>query len=123
MCIVKEALDDEVEAFERTAWSGGEILLDQSMDWFTAVGGGTLDQKSLVPWLVRALVLPFTRARQNLDAGKGFEGNLKGEGLITGGLYVIRAGSGEVSYAFHEDEIGDKFDVDEVVRAAQAASR
>ena len=123
MCIVKEALDDEVEAFERAAWPGGEILLDEGMDWFTAVGGGTLDQKSLVPWMMRALVLPFTRARENLDAGKGVDGNLKGEGMITGGLYVIHAGSGEVAYAFHEDEVGDAFDVDEVVRAALSASR
>lgn len=123
MCIVKEALDDEVEAFERAAWSGGEILLDNDMDWFTSVGGGTMDQKSLMPWMVRALVMPFTRARENLAYGKGVEGNLKGEGMITGGLYVIRAGSGEVVYAFHEDEIGDAMDVDEVVRAAQAASR
>lgn len=123
MCIVKEALDDEVEAFERAVWSSGEVLLDQDMHWFTAVGGGSLDQKSLVPWMVRALLMPFTRARQNLAHGKGVEGNLKGEGMITGGLYVIHAGSGEVAYAFHEDEIGDAYDVDEVVRAAQAASR
>ena len=46
-----------VEAFEKVAWSGGEILLDPSMDWFKAVGGGKVDRKWLVPWLVRALVL------------------------------------------------------------------
>jgi len=27
------------------------------MDWFKAVGGGTLDRKSLAAWMVRALVL------------------------------------------------------------------
>ena len=50
------------------------------MGWFKAVGGGTLDRKSLAAWMVRALALPFTRARANLAHGKGVEGNLLGEG-------------------------------------------
>ena len=37
------------------------------------------------PNQVRALALPFTRAHANLAHGKGVEGNLLGEGMITGG--------------------------------------
>ena len=65
VCIVKEDLDGEIEAFERAAWAGGEILLDEDMGWFKAVGGGTVDKKSLAAWMVRALALPFTRAHAN----------------------------------------------------------
>jgi len=119
VCIVKEDVEGEIEAFERAAWAGGEILLDEDMDWFKAVGGGTLDRKSLAAWMVRALALPFTRARANLAHGKGVEGNLLGEGMITGGAYVVAQG-GEVQWSFREAEIGDGFDVDEVVAAVHA---
>lgn len=121
VCIVKEDLDGEIEAFERAAWAGGEILLDEDMGWFKAVGGGTVDKKSLAAWMVRALALPFTRAHANLAHGKGVEGNLLGEGMITGGAYVVAQG-GEVKWSSREAEIGDGFDVDEVVAAVQALS-
>ena len=55
------------------------------MEWFKAVGGGTVDRKSLAAWIVRALMLPFTRAHANRVQGKGVEGNLLGEGMVTGG--------------------------------------
>tara|TARA_B100000795_G_C22574371_1_gene351320 strand:+ start:522 stop:689 length:168 start_codon:yes stop_codon:yes gene_type:complete len=55
------------------------------MGWFKAVGGGAVDKKNLAAWMVRALLLPFTRAHANLAHGKGVEGNLLGEGMITGG--------------------------------------
>lgn len=71
--------------FGTQAWSGGEVLLDAEMEWFKAVGGGTVDRKSLAAWIVRALMLPFTRAHANLAQGKGVEGNLLGEGMVTGG--------------------------------------
>mmetsp|Transcript_17713 Transcript_17713/g.29554 ORF Transcript_17713/g.29554 Transcript_17713/m.29554 type:complete len:92 (+) Transcript_17713:480-755(+) len=89
------------------------------MEWFKAIGGGTLDQKSLITWLVRALFLPFTRAAKNLAHGKGIEGNFVGEGLITGGLYVINKGGG-VAWSHREAEIGDAFDVDDVLQAVTA---
>lgn len=121
MCIVKEDLDGEIEAFERAAWAGGEILLDEERGWFKAVGGGTIDKQSLAAWMVRALALPFTRAHANLAHGKGVEGNLLGEGMITGGAYVVAQG-GDVKWSSREKEIGDGFDVDEVVAVVQALS-
>mmetsp|Transcript_4231 Transcript_4231/g.9464 ORF Transcript_4231/g.9464 Transcript_4231/m.9464 type:complete len:92 (+) Transcript_4231:171-446(+) len=91
------------------------------MGWFKAVGGGAVDKKNLAAWMVRALLLPFTRAHANLAHGKGVEGNLLGEGMITGGAYVVARG-GDVQWSSREAEIGDGFDVDELVAALQALS-
>ena len=136
VCIVKESLDAEVAEFERAAWNGGEILLDEPMSWFAALGGGTVDKKSLAAWIGRVL-MPFSQTAKNMQIGKNVDGNLIGEGMITGGcanslaaplsrcsrlnshpvrLYVVNKG-GEVAYTFREAEVGDMFDVDDVVKA------
>lgn len=52
----------------------------------------------------------------NLDS------NLRGEGFILGGLYVIRAGEGGIVMQKNEENFGDIATVDEVLEAARAAS-
>lgn len=120
MCIVKEDLDEEVQNFAAAVWPGGEILLDESLAWFKAIGGGSVDKKSLFGFLFK-VVNPFSKVAGNMKLGKGVEGNLKGEGLIVGGLYVIRQG-GDVEFSFREEEIGDHAPLDEVVDAAKRAA-
>jgi len=61
------------------------------------------------------------RARAREATAKGYEGNLKGEGLVTGGVYVVRQG-GTVEYARAEEEIGDTAPIDEVVAAVERAA-
>mmetsp|Transcript_5248 Transcript_5248/g.17668 ORF Transcript_5248/g.17668 Transcript_5248/m.17668 type:complete len:110 (-) Transcript_5248:546-875(-) len=99
--------------------------MDESLGFFKAVGGGEVDRKSIAGFLWKAGMAfnPFvsTRLSENMKLAKGTDGNLKGEGLITGGLYVIRQG-GAVEYAFREAEIGDPVPMDEVVAAAQRAA-
>lgn len=80
------------------------MYLDEAMGFFDAVGGGKRDKKSLAGFILGALN-PLTRTNANMKAGKGYDGNLKGEGLITGGLLVMRQG-GELVWGFHEQAIG-----------------
>jgi len=44
----------------------------------------------------------------------GYEGNLKGEGLVHGGLFVVGT-NGDVLYKFKEKEIGDHAPVEDVL--------
>ena len=110
VAIVKESLPGEVENFARNAW-GGEVLLDEKMAWYVALGGGRVNQYSVARFLAK-LANPWSRLRANFKALKTSSsgGNLKGEGLITGGLYVVPRGGPPAAYAFLEEEVGDQFD-------------
>ena len=50
--------------------------------------------------------------------GKGFEGNMDGEGRILGGLVVVSKEKGVVYY-YAEKEFGDHADIKEVLKAAR----
>eukprot|EP00746_Dinoflagellata_sp_MGD_P033206 gnl/MRDRNA2_/MRDRNA2_179194_c0_seq1.p2 gnl/MRDRNA2_/MRDRNA2_179194_c0~~gnl/MRDRNA2_/MRDRNA2_179194_c0_seq1.p2 ORF type:complete len:125 (-),score=26.77 gnl/MRDRNA2_/MRDRNA2_179194_c0_seq1:182-556(-) len=67
---------------------------------------------------------PFkkTRVKASLAraGNKGIEGNLTGEGLITGGVYVVRQ-DGKAGYRFLEEDHGDHAPVDDVIEGVKAA--
>lgn len=52
---------------------------------------------------------------------RGYRGNMVGEGLVTGGVYVVRSG-GVVQWSFLEPEIGQNAVADVVVRRAKEAA-
>jgi hypothetical protein len=118
--IVKENLDGEVAAFEEDVWQGGEIYLDQEMGFFKALGGGEVDQKGLANFLLK-VAIPGTVVNKNMKKGEGYKGNMKGEGLIVGGIYVFRQG-GEIEFVHREEEIGKVADPDDIVAAAKRAA-
>jgi hypothetical protein len=120
VCIVKEDVEDEVAAFAADVWPGGEIYLDKDMTFFKALGGGSVEKKGLFAFLAK-MVLPGTQLKANMKKGEGYKMNLKGEGLIVGGLYVLRTG-GAVEFSHREEEIGSHADVDDVITAATRAS-
>mmetsp|Transcript_19560 Transcript_19560/g.50520 ORF Transcript_19560/g.50520 Transcript_19560/m.50520 type:complete len:100 (-) Transcript_19560:343-642(-) len=91
------------------------------MAFYDAVGGGSRDQKSLASFLL-GVFNPLSRTNSNLKNGKGYDGNLKGEGLITGGVLVLCQGDGRLEYGFHEQAIGDHAPVDAVIAAAVRSS-
>jgi len=119
VCIVKEDVEDEVAAFEQDAWKGGEIFLDKDLSFFKALGGGEYDQRSLIGFLFK-MVLPGTQLKKNLKNGEGYSNNFKGEGLIVGGLYVLRKG-GAIEFSHREEEIGTHASPDDVITAAKRA--
>ena len=72
-------------------------------------------------FLAKYLLNPWSTVNANVKRDSEFEGNLVGEGLVTGGVYVFGP-SGRVEFAFLESEIGDHAPIDSVVAATRAAA-
>lgn len=85
-----------VEAFR--AFFKGPIYLDAERKFY-----GPKERWMLFSGFIRASVWSaFFRAR-----GKGFEGNMKGEGRLLGGVFVIGAGEEGILLEHRESEFGD----------------
>lgn len=82
------------------------------MGLFKALGGGKL----LKDQFLTGFVLN-SRAIANFKAAKatGFDYNMRGEGGIKGGMFIIRRGKGGVAYQFIERNFGDWAPIGEVV--------
>ena len=109
----------EVEEFKRDFWPE-HLYLDEDKAFFKAVGGGKLKKGSL-----SAFLNPFSRIWKHAgDAKKAGvkEHNLNGEGLIMGGMFVMKPGSQGVQYQFQERNFGDHAPIEDVLAAAKAAS-
>jgi len=125
VAVVKEDIATEVADFRKGYWSG-EVFLDPEKKFFTALGGGVQNQPYTGASFLAAYANPFSKARmkKSLDRAttKGFEGNLVGEGLVTGGVYVIRQ-DGKAAYSFLEEDVGDHAPLDDVIEGIKAAVR
>lgn len=93
--------------------------MNKSMEFYKAVGGGKLVQYSLASFLA-SLVNPWSTVYKNVKKSKKYnqKTNLVGEGLITGGMYVVHKG-GKPEYSYSEKVIGDHADM----KAAMSACR
>ncbi|KYO27696.1 redox-regulatory protein FAM213A [Alligator mississippiensis] len=95
-----------------TSWHyfKGEIFLDEKKKFY-----GPHKRKMLFMGLIRVGVWQnFLRAWKN-----GFSGNLEGEGVILGGVYVMGAGKQGVLLEHREKEFGDKVSLPSVLEAAE----
>jgi hypothetical protein len=112
VAVLLEDLDDEVWAFWPRYWAG-MVLLDEKREFFTALGGGKLVKDNVFTgfFLNPIALLNFKRATKT-----GIPYNSKGEGLIKGGLYILRKGRGGVAYQFTERNFGDWAPLDEIVQ-------
>ncbi|KAJ8604476.1 hypothetical protein CTAYLR_000959 [Chrysophaeum taylorii] len=122
-CTVKEDLDDEIKEFRQGFWPEAPIYLDAGMAWYKAVQGGGLTKSTLAGFLAK-LLNPFSRLSANLKRSKAVEGNMKGEGFIHGGVFVIRKGAkrNEAAVFSHaEKELGDGPPTDSIIDAAKKA--
>jgi len=118
-CVLKEGLPAEVEEFKRDFWPE-HLYLDEDKAFFKAVGGGKLRKGSL-----SAFLNPFSRIYKHASAAKKVgvtNHNLNGEGLIMGGMFVMKPGSKGVQYQFQERNFGDHAPIEEVLAAAKAAA-
>lgn len=106
--VVKEKLGTEVEDFQ--PFFKGEIFLDEKQLFY-----GPQTRKMVLMGLLRLGVWQnFRRAWKG-----GFEGNLKGEGLILGGMFVVGAGNQGILLEHREVEFGDKANMTAVLEAAK----
>jgi len=125
VAVVKEDIDDEIAEFKKGFWSE-EVYVDRSMAFYTALGGGGAPRKpgGACSFLCKALCpCGDGKLKENMANAKQMkvEGNFKGEGFITGGMYVLKA-DGTPAYAFVEDEYGDKANLDDVIDAIKKAA-
>uniref|UniRef100_A0A8C9MHY7 Peroxiredoxin-like 2A n=1 Tax=Serinus canaria TaxID=9135 RepID=A0A8C9MHY7_SERCA len=98
----------EVEDFQH--YFKGEIFLDEKKGFY-----GPHRRKMLLSGFLRLGVWQnFFRAWRG-----GYSGNLKGEGITLGGVYVIGAGRQGVLLEHREKEFGDKVSLPSVLEAAE----
>ncbi|KAM3913610.1 peroxiredoxin-like 2A isoform 1-T2 [Leptodactylus fuscus] len=106
--VVKEKVGTEIEAFQ--PYFKGELFLDEKKRFY-----GPQKRKMMFMGLIRLGVWQnFRRAWK-----AGFEGNLEGEGLILGGMFVIGSGDQGILLEHREKEFGDKANLTSVLEAAK----
>lgn len=106
--VVKEDVRSEVKNFQ--PYFKGEIFLDEKKRFY-----GPQKRKMLFMGFVRLGVwYSFFRAWNG-----GFSGNLEGEGVILGGVFVMGSGKQGVLLEHREKEFGDKVNLPSVLDAAK----
>uniref|UniRef100_A0A7S4VJ28 Peroxiredoxin-like 2A n=1 Tax=Alexandrium monilatum TaxID=311494 RepID=A0A7S4VJ28_9DINO len=123
VCLVKEDLAGEVPKFQEY-WTG-DVFLDPDLAFYRALGGGEL-WNSTVGLVLAGLRAPLTSARANTArfgkvVSSGAAMNVRGEGIMAGGCFVLRP-DGEVAYSFLEQVLGESPPLDEVLEAVRAAA-
>ncbi|XP_024372646.1 uncharacterized protein [Physcomitrium patens] len=112
VAVLLEDIDEEVWAFWPRFWAG-MVVLDEKRDFFRALGGGKLMKDNLFTGFC---LNPLARLNWKRAMKTGIPGNARGEGLIKGGLFIVRRGKGGVSYQFAEKNFGDWAPLDEVLQ-------
>jgi len=127
-CIFRENVPTEVEACRKDVWQEEPIFLDHQFLFFKAVAGGKANETSVEEFMAK-MKNPSSMDKENqARASHLAEGymskehhNMIGQGLMTGGVYVLRRG-GALEWAHHEGFAGDTVDPAEVVQAAKRAA-
>uniref|UniRef100_A0AAY4DLF4 Peroxiredoxin-like 2A n=1 Tax=Denticeps clupeoides TaxID=299321 RepID=A0AAY4DLF4_9TELE len=106
--MVKENVDTEVQDFQ--PFFAGEIFVDKKQCFY-----GPQQRRMGGLGFVRLGVWQnFMRAWMS-----GFQGNMKGEGFILGGVFVIGTGNQGILMEHREKEFGDKVNISSVLEAAR----
>ena len=116
--IVKEVgVDDEGLAdFSAKYYPGRDLYLDDALDFYNLLGGGTVRKLSLL----RTFLSPIKLYRSIKDIGrrhteKGIEQNMIGEGLVQGGVIVFDADA-RPRYVYQE-KTGDELPYQDILAA------
>lgn len=111
IAVLHEQIEPEIKEFWPRYW-GGMVIIDPARDFFKALWGGVLvKDKFITGFLLNSRAISnFKRARAT-----GIEQNLRGDGQIKGGLFIIGQGRRGIAYQFVERNIGDWAPVAEVL--------
>lgn len=116
--IIKEVnVDDEgLSDFSTKYYPGRQLYLDEALDFYNLLGDGTVRKMSLL----RTFLSPIKLYRSLKEIGrrhteKGIEQNMKGEGLVQGGVIVFDA-EAKPRYAYQE-KTGDELPTEEILAA------
>lgn len=120
VCVVHEWIDAEVNGFHPQYWPG-ELYHDFNKDFYKAFGDGQLRKGSLASFLN-----PFSKAWANVRRASGSglvkDSNLNGDGMVLGGVLVVKQGEGGPVFMHIETTFGDHPDVQQVLEAARKAA-
>lgn len=106
--VVKENLGKELDCFKK--YFTGRIYVDQQRNFYGPQ----------VRWMCLSMFLRVGVWRNLWRAyRRGFRGNLKGEGLVLGGVFVIGPGDQGILLEHREKEFGDKVNMLAVLRTAR----
>eukprot|EP00933_Yihiella_yeosuensis_P045192 TRINITY_DN40520_c0_g1_i1.p1 TRINITY_DN40520_c0_g1~~TRINITY_DN40520_c0_g1_i1.p1 ORF type:complete len:155 (-),score=43.99 TRINITY_DN40520_c0_g1_i1:41-505(-) len=123
--IVKEDLPGEVEEFQNKYWKG-EVVMDKEQKFYEALGGGSHHKPFGLVSFLAMLANPWSsrRTKQNLSRVQSdkVENNMKGEGFVAGGCYVMRP-DGSPAFSFLEEELGDYAEAKDIIDAIKEASK
>ncbi|XP_076914331.1 uncharacterized protein LOC143573296 [Bidens hawaiensis] len=111
LAVLHEHIESEVRDFWPRYW-GGVVLLDKNMDFFKALGGGSLLKDKFISGF---LFNPRARANYKRAKAMGIEQNFRGEGEIKGGLFIVGKGKSGVAYQFIERNFGDWAPLSEII--------
>lgn len=110
--VVKENIGTEIQDFR--PFFAGEIYLDEKKSFY-----GQQPRRMGGMGMLRLGVLQnFKRAWS-----AGFQGNMKGEGFILGGVYVIGPEKQGILLEHQEKEFGDKVNTESVLEAVKKIVR
>ncbi|XP_073430909.1 peroxiredoxin-like 2A [Dendrobates tinctorius] len=110
--VVKEKIGTEIDDFQ--PYFKGDLFLDIKKRFY-----GPQKRKMMLLGFIRLGVWQnFRRAWK-----AGFEGNLEGEGLILGGVFVVGSGKQGILLEHREKEFGDKANLTAVLEAAKKINR
>ncbi|KAL6068797.1 Peroxiredoxin-like 2 activated in M-CSF stimulated monocytes [Balamuthia mandrillaris] len=92
-------------------WKGDHLLLDTRRQLYQAFGAS----RSSVLGLLRP---SFWSAASRAD-GKGFKGDLAGDGWQLGGTFVVDCQSGELVFQHHQQGFGEHADLDQLMQSVK----
>jgi hypothetical protein len=116
--IIKEVGVDDggLAEFSASYYPGRQLYLDEALDFYHLLGDGTVRKMSLL----RTLLSPIKLYRSIKEIGrrhseKGIEQNMKGEGLVQGGVVVFDS-EAKPRYVYQE-KTGDELPTEEILTA------
>lgn len=101
-----------VGEFHSKYFGNHPLYIDKEHAFYKYFGGKSLLSQPLHSWNPFTLFRDFKGMQERLKT-KGVEGNLKGEGLLKGGLLIINPKTQEIVYR-HEEATGSEMPYDEI---------
>ncbi|CAE7478939.1 Prxl2a, partial [Symbiodinium sp. KB8] len=106
VALVKEDLENEVKEFREGFWPG-EVLMDSEHKFYKALGGGETHQPLGLLSFLGMMLNPFSSSKTKANIkNTTTPGNMKGEGFIAGGCYVLNK-DGTPAFSHLEENLGD----------------
>ncbi|KAI9190269.1 hypothetical protein H9P43_001702 [Blastocladiella emersonii ATCC 22665] len=95
-------------------WGRGEAYFDKELGLFKAMGDGQVRKASMLQLAYPSVIARYQQAKKS-----GLDSNFQGDGLMLGGLLVMRPGKGGIDYEYSETEFGDIAPIEDVLAACQ----